>query len=287
MDELHHKIQVNPHADAYKGFFEEDWRQHFQDLIRESKISEAGFTLTKHWWAISNARQMPLIFVDSVDQVMCNKIDSLEPNVCKIVKYLSDNIISLLEADNVKVRPMLHKSIKKAIKTVSENIYQIKEHVSEEVISRRDNLWDGLIDLPPFHTSLWSLERLCYAGLYYIYEWFLTECVRTKLNKPEYCWYGTKQFTSKFRELFGDVLTNECWLDNKVDLARETRHALVHNGGKLTKNMRERNHPFAIENGEIQINAEHTTELYKELKSRVNQLVEAAIRMPEFKLNEN
>jgi hypothetical protein len=283
MDEIHQKIVVNPCLEAYQSFFDVKWQENFLDLIRESKIYESGFTLTRHWWAISNARQLPWIFFISIDQLMCNKIVNYEPHVCKTVNYLRDNIISLLESDNEKVRPMLRKKIQHAIETVYDKVNLIRDQTAEEVINRREYLWDGLMKLSPFHISLWSLERLCYAGLYYSYEWFLTECVRTKNNDPDYRWNRKEDFTKIFRTSFGEILTEKCWLDNKVDLARVARHALVHNGGKITDELRKRNHTFVIEGEEIQINAMHTTELYNELKSRVTELAESAVKMPEFK----
>jgi hypothetical protein len=71
--------------------------------------------------------------------------------------------------------------------------------------------------------------------------------------------------------------------DPQINLARLTRNALAHNGGRMTEELQNEEHTFVIEGDEIQINSDHTTSLYRHLASKVMKVAEHAVTLPEFK----
>ena len=282
MDEIQRTIGINPELDAYEGFFDYEWKVQFLAIVRRSTLREPGFDLTRNWEAISNARQLPWIMVHCLDTISCEKMQQFTPWDQRKIRILRKKLLTELETLGEKLRPMFKKRLTQALKELDEEAGRIRDDAATRVLENRASFWEGLIDIPAFHTSLWALERMGYGGLYYAYECFVMQCMSIARNDTSYRLPRGKEINKHLRETFGDKITEDCWLDSDIDLARVTRHALVHNGGRITIDVRNRKHTFRIEDEEIQINAAHTTELYQKLKARVTQLAEAAVLLPEF-----
>jgi hypothetical protein len=57
----------------------------------------------------------------------------------------------------------------------------------------------------------------------------------------------------------------------------------VHNGGRITSELKGKQHSFLVVGEEIQVNANHTTGLYRKLRDCVTELTQNAVTMPEFR----
>ena len=283
MDEIHRTIGINPKIESYEGFFDFEWKKTFLETIRHSLLREPGFDLARGWEAISNARQIPWLMVKCLDARMYQRLDECIPWDSRKISILRDKLVAKIEARGEKMRPALRKKIQEAIAEVDNEALEMRKEVRDQVFARREDLWDGLVKYETFHTSLWSSERMCYGSLYYGYEWFLTKCVGIKRAEPGYRWFKITKFATDFEAAFGGSIANECLQDKEIFIARLARHALVHNGGRMTDELRREPHTFWIAGDEIQINSEHTTSLYRKLASRVMKVAEHAVTLPEFK----
>ena len=282
MDEIQRTIGINPELEAYQGFFDYEWKARFLETVRHSKLREPGYDLTRNWEAISNARQLPWIMVQCLDTVSCEKLHQFVPWDQRKIRIVRQKLLAKLEASGENLRPMFRKRLTQALKELDEEAEHVRDDAANCTLENRESFWEGLIDIPAFHTSLWALERMGYGSLYYSYECFVMRCLSIAQNDASYRLPRGKEINKHLRKAFGDKITEDCWLDQAIDLARVTRHALVHNGGRVTPDVQNRKHTFRIEDGEIQINAIHTTQLYERLKDRVTQLAESATLLPEF-----
>ena len=282
MDEIRRTTGINPELEAYEGFFDCEWHTHFLETVRRSILREPGFDLVRNWEAISNARQLPWVMTRSVDIVSRESMEKFVPWDQKKIRIMRERLVTKLEARGHTLRPTLRKDLTQALKELDEETGRMCDNVATRVLEERGTCWAGLTNIRAFHTSLWALERMCYGGLYYGYECFVMRCMSMACKDPNYQMPKRKDFIKQLRDVFGDKTTDDCWLDSEIDLARVTRNALVHNGGKVTSHVKKRKHTFRIEDGEIQINAVHTTNLYQKLKDRVTQLAKVAVVLPEF-----
>jgi hypothetical protein len=82
-----------------------------------------------------------------------------------------------------------------------------------------------------------------------------------------------KGFSQDFRDQFSATLRDSCWSDPKINVARLTRHALVHNGGRLTSDLKKLNHGLKLHGEDIQIFPAFTKSLYELLKDRVTKFL--------------
>ena len=60
-----------------------------------------------------------------------------------------------------------------------------------------------------------------------------------------------------------------CWTEQPVEKARLIRHALVHNGRKMTNDLEKYRDQLELEDNEIIIFPHYTTNLFNDLKDRV------------------
>lgn len=282
MDEIIRTIQFNPYMESYQGFFCSQWKASFLKMIQHSRLRDPGYDLSRTWEAISNARQLPWLMVKCLDDNFCERLETFQPWDCRKIRIVGDKLVAKLEKLGERIRPMFRKKLQRAIKELSEEIDEMRSDVAKQVLGKQDNLWDKFIKHDDFNTSLWGLERMCYGGLYYGYEWYLAHCFRLKKGNPKLRWQWGKTLVRDFDNMFGKELTDLCLNDEEIQIARKTRNALVHNGGRITPELKELQHTFRLEGEEIQINAEHTTSLFHKLKDRVYGLTESAIKMPEF-----
>lgn len=148
--------------------------------------------------------------------------------------------------------------------------------------------WNFLIATSEFQFCILGTQRINYSSLFFAYEDFLANSIRTK--EPG---YSSKKPPIKiaFANHFGDPLTKFCSDHEEVVLAKLVRHALVHNGGRFGKDLNDdyaarfvdvtgapkaqlRGDQFNVVRGKIQITPCNTAHLFHILKDRVTKIVE-------------
>jgi len=132
-------------------------------------------------------------------------------------------------------------------------------------------VWQTMLKQSEFRLSIWGSQRLSYAAVYYAYEDFLARCYRLSTAQPGY--RMGQGFSQDFRKRYGAGLRDYCWSDFNVNIARLTRHALVHNGGRLTSDLKKLSHGLRLCGEDIQVFPAFTKCLYELLKDRVSKFL--------------
>jgi hypothetical protein len=86
--------------------------------------------------------------------------------------------------------------------------------------------------------------------------------------------FDDKKFREDFSKLYDDSLFEQCWADSAVEIARLVRHALAHNGGRLTNHLRGKKHGLTLIGEDIQILPHDTRALFDLLKTRATSLAQ-------------
>jgi len=210
-------------------------------------------------------------------------VENFDPLDNRKIRILKDKIVFRMETKGERMRPAFRRKLQESVEEIDKEATEILRRLKQQTIDSEKGLWQSLASTEMFHASLWSSERNYYGSLYYSYEWFLRECVRTKLGQPRYQMTRAENFKKDFESCFGKSITQACWTDQQINIARLTRHALVHNGGRITDKLGKQPHPFRVESEELQIAATHSTELYNLLKDRALELAKATSKMHEFR----
>jgi len=109
-------------------------------------------------------------------------------------------------------------------------------------------------------------EVNAYSSVYFAYENFLIRSVKVVTGLAS---LRTPELRGKLQKLVGNDIASQCWVNHSVEKARLIRHAIVHNGRKITRELEGYRAELVLENDEIVIMASQTTELYNLLKERV------------------
>lgn len=141
--------------------------------------------------------------------------------------------------------------------------------------STKQEFWDRYLEIDGFKAALWKLAENSYCGLYYAYELLLVEIINMSLD--ERTRVTDRKFNSQVINHFGATLGNRLWNETSISTAREVRNCLVHNGGKATDKLLNRQSLPMIDDGQIMISASDTRALYSALQSRVEQLIKFEI----------
>jgi len=248
--------------DSYKTFLDYGWAQRIDQQTRGTPLEDICFDLQLAWKGAANTFYMPWLTVSTmVAAGLGGAADRGFP--ARYTAALTERLPKRMELSN-----MLTKKLVKELKTLSE---EVRAEDERPPVVETEVVWRTMLKESEFRLSIWGSQRLCYGAVYYAYEDFLARCYRLSTAEPDYR-MGQK-FSQHFRDQYGAGLRDYCWSDPNVNIARLTRHALVHNGGRLTSDLKKLNHGLRLCGEDIQIFPAFTKALYHLLKDRVTKFL--------------
>jgi hypothetical protein len=271
-------ICINVLLDSYQSFFDHGWFEEKTEETRDSALYQLVFDLGKAWRYAANTHVLPWFLTTTVKAAAETRLNTTEPFG---KKYITDVCNLLVREMGESLRNMQKKKLHGILERIYEKSCEVPVPV-EPVLP--DEIWQMMLKNSEFRFSIVGSQRLSYGAVYYAYEDFLCRCIGLAKGKANFRIYRKKDFQKEIKKEFGAAVCTECWDDIAVNLARVTRHALVHNGCRVTDELKQAlemlNNPLLVEDGEIQITAPDTTMLFRLLKDRANRIIAAALKHP-------
>ena len=273
-------IQIERRLDSYKSFFDHEWFEKQTEERRGTALYQPLFDLGAAWRYAANTHVLPWLLATQVQGATEMNLNTTEPFGKKYVTHVHERLAKRMGSS-------LHKAQRHRMQKELDTIYEEVEAAAMSVGPLKfvpDAMWQKMLQNSEFRFALIGSQRLCYGAVYYAYEDFLTRCVGLAKGKTEYRLYRRADFQREITAEFGSAVCDQCWDDPAVNLARITRHALVHNGCRVTDEFKEAvkatKYPFVIEGDEIQIMAPDTSRLFRLLKDRAALVISAALKHP-------
>jgi hypothetical protein len=202
----------------------------------------------------------------------------------KVVKGIVDKLEARMQY-SLKLDQRL--ALRRVVAKIEEEAHQALKTAQAEIQFDVAGYWKFLIHTSEFPFCILGTQRINYGSLFFAYEDFLANVIRTK--EPTYS--SKKEWISvAFARHFGVSLTDYCWNHDEVDLARLVRNALAHNGGRFGSDLEDyrprfvdatgttvpllQGDQFNLVDGKIQITPCNTSHLFGVLKGRVTRIVE-------------
>lgn len=104
---------------------------------------------------------------------------------------------------------------------------------------------------------------------------FLVDSLKLATGKPR---LRTQQVHQTLTNLFGNPTASLFWEDQSIEKARLIRHAVVHNGRRMTSDLEKFRNQLLLQDDEVVIYARDTTALFHLLKERVQSFSESLVR---------
>jgi hypothetical protein len=269
-------IVVDDRMDSYQSFFDGEWARRVSKVAEGTPLDPFVFDLAFSWRGAANTHRMPWMMVQAVK--------SFENSYRSSVSSLSDDFVQavrlrLLSEMGDRLQPEQRHELQAKVDRIEGDVRAVRSTIGSQVVFNPKQLWDEWVVMSEFQFCLQASQRLAFGALLYAYEDFLLRCFRLQSGKADY--QIGRKFSEDFAAAFSIGLRDYCWSDPEVNVARQVRHALVHNGGRETDTLRKLGHGIRVEDGELQIMPPHTKALFEILKVRVERFVrEAVSRLP-------
>lgn len=138
-------------------------------------------------------------------------------------------------------------------------------------------IWAAYQNEYEFDMALWMSEISAYCAIYFAYEIFLINSIKVANGLIS---LRTNMLPHEIERLLGSTVKVQCWEDEPIEIARLVRHAVAHNGRKLTTDLSKYKSKICLEGNEVVIMARDTTKLFNLLKQRVKLFATEAIKHP-------
>ncbi len=278
---------IEPNLASYEQFFDHDWCKRIFGLVNNSVLKHAVDTLMVAWRSTNGVHLLPWLLVQSLREFA----DGEYKGSLQFRADYSGTVIKGI-CDKLEVRmPVLNFNQRMALRRVLTDIEREALHTLKTAQSQVrfdvERYWDFITHTSEFPFCILGSQRINYGALFFAYEDFLANTIRTKEAA-----YSSRDNPIKvaFAKHFGDPLTDYCWNHDEVDLARLVRHALAHNGGRFAPPLDKykarfvdatgttppllQGELFYVVDGKIQITPCNTKYLFGVLKDRVTRIVE-------------
>jgi hypothetical protein len=283
---------IDPNLDSHQQFFDHGWSKRMFEAVEKSPLKDAVDALMIAWRSANGAHLLPWLMVHSLKRfaegegngiLRCR--DNYSGEVVKgLVAKLDSRMHHNLQRDQ---RALLKRVVAKIEKEAYQNLKTAQSQVEFPVAG----YWEFLTQSSEFHFCILGTQRINYGSLFFAYEDFLANVIRTK--DPAYSSKDKKNpIPVALTKHFDKSLAAFCWDHCEVDLARLIRNALAHNGGRFGPDLEKKHKArfvdatgntavklqddlFIVVNGKIQIVPGNTKHLFGILKERVTKIVKA------------
>jgi hypothetical protein len=271
-------IQIDLSLDSYKDFFDREWFANRTEQTRGTALYQPVFDLGAAWRCTANTHVLPWLLVRMVHNAIEMNLNTTEPFG---KRYITDVRNLLVQRMGDSLRNMQKKRLQSELDAIYDKACAITAEVS---LGAPDATWQKMLENSEFRFALVGSQRLCYGALYYAYEDFVARCVGLARGRIGGRMFRRKHFQTAITAEFGTAVCAKCWDDGDVSLARLSRHALAHNGCRVTEEFKAASiaasNSLVVEGGEIQIMAADTTALFHLLRDRADDLMAAALQHP-------
>jgi hypothetical protein len=268
-------IIIDPELDSYRTFFDHAWAREIHAAAEDTALESAVFDLCVAWRGAANTHCLPWVMVQNMKAFA----DGLTRAYVPVGKRMADEVSAWLVAKmGDDLRHMQRKRLSQVVQELAGQANAAASAAQYEVDGPK--YFHEIAGNAEFQFCLSGSQRLCYGALYQGYEHLLLRVYKAVTGTARYrIRPGT--FAGDFAAALGTALRDYCWSDAAVNVARVTRHALAHAGGRVTDDLRKLNHGLRVEGDEIHILPSDTRALHELLKDRAKKLiVEAVPKLP-------
>ncbi|VTR97732.1 hypothetical protein [Tuwongella immobilis] len=290
MDKIIDNAIIDPYFSSYEKFFDHDWAATILAAVKDSTLENAVNGLMVAWRSTNGAHILPSHMVESLRRYAESKMEaslhSRERYSELVIEVIAGTLVDRMQCELTHEQT---RSLKLAVAEIEGEVRKSMKSNQQRGQFDVAQYWESLVNHSEFRFSILGTQRINYGALFFAYEDFIANVIRTK--DFAYTSKGANnQIDKVFPKHFGTSLGNLCWNDDEVQLAKLVRNALVHNGGRFGEDLekfRSRfvtvtqldnallcGEKFNLVNNKIQIMPDNTRYLFCVLKERVTRIVD-------------
>jgi hypothetical protein len=255
-------ICIDDHLEAYGTFFRDDFARRVLDASKRSeRLDRIAFDLVSAWRSASYSGALPAVLVMTLKSFHDGYAN--EPRSAGMLKY-SELVLSqlCLAIPALTSNEKLSRAIQSSILDISCRIIEVDKSVKLDFDLQA--AWQDYLKTTPFQMGVHALMRQTYLAIFSAYEDYIISLLKLASGDPNIR-ITSQEFNKKFRGTFGK-LVDSVWFDSRIQKAKLVRHALMHAGGRVTKDLKCQEIPVLVHEGYLHVFPEHNQALYDLLK---------------------
>ena len=281
MDEPDRHIYTDAEITTYEGYVPDDWGEKPIEPIPEGTVLERLLLdLAMSWRSTSYTAQMPVTSIRAMHAAALGRTKFVSPD-SSIVAF-SERIIGELarRVPELVENSALRGHLLGELATISAEFRDRASAVKNEYPIGL--MWAEFMQEVPFRISLWASQRVAFVAFYNAYEAFIVNCLKIGTGCSQLRSTDKKPFNEALRNsLFRDI-SAPCWSHHEINIARLVRHALSHNGGHETEDLKKQRHGIKLIGEELQIVPDDNHRMLRRLRLAVEEVVAVTCNDPKF-----
>lgn len=221
---------IDPNLSSYEAFFDPEWCSALFAGTKGTVLEDAVNALLVAWRATNGVHILPWLMVKSLEHFdLGNASGNLRFRASyseEVVKRLVANVVERMET---RLKPDQRFALVRIVTQIEKEAHEAVREARDRIRLDATAYWEDLASNWAFRFSVLGAQRTNYGSLFFTFEDFLSNVIRTK--EPSFS-SNREWISTAFARCFGAPLADDCWNHAEVDLARLVRNALVHNGGR-------------------------------------------------------
>lgn len=274
MKPLRQPTLIGEHHTDYSPFYEAIWARRMSRMVRGTKLQRAAFSLAASWKSSANAFMLPWLMVECLS-TQHNSFTGANPPQARTIDgltfYVGKRMADKLSGETLE-------ELQSVMRSAALEMRMFGGQWKPPKMSP-DDQWREFHGVDEFRMALSGVQRVVFPAIYFAYEDYLVSVFRIVARRHQFRKGSDEKFIELLDEHLGATVVANCWSDPDIELARLVRHAITHNGCRMTKELREfPKHGFPVLGDEIQIPPSHVKGLFHVLKGRSLNLTEIALK---------
>jgi hypothetical protein len=274
-------IHTETEMHGYEGYLPDEWCNKIVGLVPDGTVIDRVFLdLLMSWRSTAYTAQMPATAVRALHAATLGRGNFVSPDR-SIVAY-SDQIIQRLTQrvpELMDDRP-LRATLVAELAMIASEFRDRAASVQEEYPIQP--IWNHFMGDVAFRISLWASQRVAFVAFYNAYEGFLLDTLKVGTGLPSLRSTDKKVFNEALRTALGKDVSGPCWSHHEINIARLVRHALSHNGGRETVELRSHKHGVKLFGDALQIVPEDNHRMLRRLRLAVEEIIRVTIGSTKF-----
>jgi hypothetical protein len=227
MEEKSVQIYLDIHADSHASLFDLQWAGRLLDSTRNTSLYDPAFVLCELWKSASNGFRMPHFLLVSLEAYHDGVFRNHRPPTQQLVQALLANLRDdpILGLRNMQMQNL--------IKRLAELDGQMESVLRNNTPTfDRAEMWKQIARSTEFALGTSALREMCHNSLLFGYENYLKHCLEIVAPRTKGSSEKELKFGERIVSCFGKDVADKVH-DEDIKLAREYRHVILHNGGRV------------------------------------------------------
>ncbi|MFN6399003.1 MAG: hypothetical protein ACK449_03830 [Planctomycetota bacterium] len=274
-------LMIDTRKEAYGTFFKDDFAKKAFEVSDDcNELRRPVFDLISAWRSTSYSGALPSVLVMTLKSFHDGYAN--EPSSAGMLRYSEVVLAKLcLEIPALTENGELCRSLQSRIVDISAQIVEADRATKLELDS--ESAWQEYLKLHPFVMGVHATMRQTYLAIFGAYENYIVSLLKIGLGGAPVR-VTDRDFTKKFRDVFGD-LVESAWLEPRILVAKRVRHAIIHAGGRVTRDLEGQKIPVVVHDDHLHVYPEHNKALYDVLKVPAFAMMRSSVlREKSFKI---